>query len=114
MHPSGWPNDAGIAVLISVFANALSAERYPQAIRHVADCGLDVEGHGYLYRHERGALLHVAIHSHFGGRSLITAMVHRVLDYLQGFGGVWFARHSEIARLTIDKNTDAAVLTARF
>lgn len=207
----------------TLFSNALSAERYPDAIRHAVDCGLDVAAHGYaqdqylldyppaeqralirkcldilerssgtrpqgwitpvygndqhtagllveegvawhcdaldyslpriertsagpivaipwsefvdnrvqrlnpraywevykdtfdyLYRHEHGALLHLAVHSHFGGRPLITAMLHQVLDYLSGFGGVWFARHAEIARWTRERNPDAAAMIAAF
>lgn len=207
----------------SVFCNALSAERYPGAVRHVVDCGLHVEGHGYaqdqylldfapaeqralirksldileqasgrrpsgwvtpvygndrhttarlvpegvawhcdaldfslprlertetgaivaipwsefvdnrvqrlnpraylevyqdtfdyLYRRESGALLHLAVHAHFGGRPLISAMFDRVLDFLMGFRGVWFARHSEIARITCERDVDAAALGARF
>lgn len=68
----------------------------------------------YLYARERGSLLHLAIHSHFGGRPLITAMLHRILDHFSRFAGVWFARHSEIARWSAEQQLDASVLTARW
>ena len=211
------------AVPAAVFANALSAERYPDAIAHIVNCGFDVAGHGYsqdqnlldyppveqrklignclgvleriagkrpegwltpfysndrfttgllvecgvkwhcdaldyslprleqtdvgaivaipwsefvdnrvqranprayfevykdtfdyLYAREPGSLLHLAIHAHFGGRPLIVAMLHKILDYFGGFADVWFARHAEIARWTAEQQLDEPLLTAHF
>jgi peptidoglycan/xylan/chitin deacetylase (PgdA/CDA1 family) len=66
----------------------------------------------YLYAREHGALLHLAIHAHFGGRPLVSAMLHRVLDHFGGCAGVWFARHSEIARCTAEQQLDPSMLAA--
>jgi peptidoglycan/xylan/chitin deacetylase (PgdA/CDA1 family) len=207
----------------TVFSNALSAERYPDAVRHILDCGLEIAGHGYgqdqylldfsrdeqralirrsldvlaratgtrpvgwvtpvygndrhttpllveegvqwhcdaldyslprleqtqagsivaipwsefvdnrvqrlnprayyevyadtfdyLYTREHGALLHLAIHAHYGGRPLVTAMLHKILDHFGRFAGVWFARHGEIARHTVERQIDRPLLTAHF
>ena len=207
----------------AVFANALSAERYPDAIGHIVNCGFDVAGHGYaqdqnlldlapeeqralivrcldvlersagkrpegwltpfysndrhttrllvecgvkwhcdaldyslprleqtesgaivaipwsefvdnrvqrghprayfevykdtfdyVYAREPGSLLHLAIHSHSGGRPLMVAMLHRILDYFSGFRDVWFARHVDIARWSAEQALDEPLLTAHF
>ncbi len=51
-----------------------------------------------LRAHEPGALLHIAVHSHFGGRPLMSAVFEEVLRYFRGFPDVWFPRHGELAR----------------
>jgi peptidoglycan/xylan/chitin deacetylase (PgdA/CDA1 family) len=68
----------------------------------------------YLHAHEHGALLHVAIHAHFGGRPLVAAMLHKILDHFGRCAGVWFARHSEVARHTAAQALEAPALTAHF
>ena len=207
----------------AIFANALSAERYPDAIAHSANCGFDVAGHGYaqdqnfldfppdeqralidrcmntlertagkrpegwltpfysndrhttpllveagikwhcdaldyslprleqtasgavvaipwsefvdnrvlrghprayfeaykdtfdyLYAREPGSLLHLAIHAHSGGRPLMVAMLHKILDYFAGFSEVWFARHAEIARWCAEQALDETSLIAHL
>lgn len=52
----------------------------------------------YLYRHERPSLLNLTVHAHFGGRPLMSAMLHELLHYMKSFPEVWFARHDEVAR----------------
>jgi peptidoglycan/xylan/chitin deacetylase (PgdA/CDA1 family) len=52
----------------------------------------------YLYHHEKPALLNLTMHTHFGGRPMMSAMLHELLAYMKGFSNVWFARHDEIAR----------------
>jgi peptidoglycan/xylan/chitin deacetylase (PgdA/CDA1 family) len=52
----------------------------------------------YLYKHESPSLVNLTVHAHFGGRPLMSAMLHELLRYMKGFPGVWFARHDEIAR----------------
>jgi peptidoglycan/xylan/chitin deacetylase (PgdA/CDA1 family) len=51
----------------------------------------------YLYQHEPMSFLHMALHCHWGGRPVITAVVRKLLEYFLGFEHVWFAKHSEIA-----------------
>ena len=52
----------------------------------------------FLYRSEKPAMINLTVHAHFGGRPMMSAVIHDVLKYLSGFPRVWFARHDEIAR----------------
>lgn len=51
----------------------------------------------YLYSHERLGLINIAIHGHFGGRPVMSAVFYRVLQHLKRHSDVWFATHAEIA-----------------
>lgn len=51
----------------------------------------------YLKKHEPLGLLHVGMHCHFGGRSLMGASIDRVLHHLTSAGGLWLATHDEVA-----------------
>jgi peptidoglycan-N-acetylglucosamine deacetylase len=68
----------------------------------------------YLYACEPMALINIGIHSHFGGRPLMAAMFRRILRYLQGFPGVWFARHGEVARYLTEAGIDNPSFASRF
>jgi hypothetical protein len=68
----------------------------------------------YLRAHEHGALLHVAIHAHFGGRPLVAAMLQKMLDHFGRHADVWFAPHAEIARHAAAQALDEPALTAHF
>jgi peptidoglycan/xylan/chitin deacetylase (PgdA/CDA1 family) len=57
----------------------------------------------YLYRYEAPSLINLTVHAHFGGRPLMAAMLHELLKYMRGYPDVWFARHDEIARWTIEQ-----------
>ncbi len=65
----------------------------------------------YLRAHERLGLLNVAIHGHFGGRPLMSAMLSRLLEHLSSQSDVWLVRHSELAHwfagLGVDKISPA-------
>jgi peptidoglycan/xylan/chitin deacetylase (PgdA/CDA1 family) len=50
----------------------------------------------YLYAAEPMGLLHLAVHSHFGGRPLIAAQLDKLLRYFAGFSDVWMPRHGEL------------------
>jgi peptidoglycan/xylan/chitin deacetylase (PgdA/CDA1 family) len=52
----------------------------------------------YLHKHEAPSLLNLTVHCHFGGRPLMSAMLHELLRYMKGSPNVWFARHDEVAR----------------
>lgn len=52
----------------------------------------------YLYENEPGAQINLTLHSHFGARPPIAAMLNEIIKYYQGHEGVWFARHDEMAR----------------
>jgi peptidoglycan/xylan/chitin deacetylase (PgdA/CDA1 family) len=57
----------------------------------------------YLYRYEAPALINLTVHAHFGGRPLMSAMLYDLLKYMRGYPDVWFARHDEVARWTIEQ-----------
>jgi peptidoglycan/xylan/chitin deacetylase (PgdA/CDA1 family) len=51
----------------------------------------------YLYDAEPMGLLHLAVHSHFGGRPLIAAQLEKLLRYFSCFPDIWVPRHAELA-----------------
>jgi peptidoglycan/xylan/chitin deacetylase (PgdA/CDA1 family) len=55
----------------------------------------------FLYQSEPMSMINLTVHTHFGGRPLMSAMLAEVLRYMKGFPGVWFARHDEIARYVL-------------
>ena len=55
----------------------------------------------YLYKHEAPSLINLTVHAHFGGRPLMSAMLHELLRYMKGFPDVWFPRHDAVARWTL-------------
>jgi len=55
----------------------------------------------YLLSFIVGLGLNLTVHCHFGGRPLMSAMLHELLRYMKGFSEVWFARHDEVARWTL-------------
>src|SRR5918994_170947 len=57
----------------------------------------------FLYRTESPSLINLTVHTHFGGRPLMSAMLSKLLHYMKGFAGVWFARHDEIARWVLEQ-----------
>jgi len=68
----------------------------------------------YLYAHEPMAMLPLAIHSHWGGRPLVAAMLQKILEYYGQYSDVWFARSSEIAQWMIDQKVDDVRYDERF
>jgi len=68
----------------------------------------------YLYANEPMAILHLAVHSHFGGRPLITAQFHKLLRYFAEFGDVWFPTHRELIRHFADQKLDEIPYSQRF
>src|SRR6185295_16614981 len=55
----------------------------------------------YLYKYETPGLINLTVHAHFGGRPMMSAMLHELLRYMKGFPDVWFPRHDEVARWTL-------------
>ena len=68
----------------------------------------------YLYEHEPMAMLPLAIHSHWGGRPLMAAMLQKILAHVAGRSDVWFARGSDIADWVIARGFDDAPYAQRF
>jgi len=48
-------------------------------------------------------VINLTVHAHFGGRPPISAMVSKILAHMQSRGGVWFARHDEVARWVLEQ-----------
>jgi allantoinase len=68
----------------------------------------------YLYRREEISLVTLLVHSHFGGRPLIAAMLEQIFDYFARFPEVWFATHAELGRWALESEIDEALLRTRF
>jgi peptidoglycan/xylan/chitin deacetylase (PgdA/CDA1 family) len=68
----------------------------------------------YLLEHEPMGLLHVAFHSHFGGRPLMTAMFDELLKFLVAQPGVWFPGHDRMAAWALDQPEGATTYAKRF
>jgi peptidoglycan/xylan/chitin deacetylase (PgdA/CDA1 family) len=68
----------------------------------------------YLHACEPGSLINVGVHSHFGGRPLMSAMFRKVLRYLSSFPDVWFPQHAEVAQFMLDNKIDNPSYASRF
>jgi len=52
----------------------------------------------YFYEQESLGLIHLACHSHFGGRPLVANMFDKILKYFTGYQGVWYPTPGELAQ----------------
>jgi peptidoglycan/xylan/chitin deacetylase (PgdA/CDA1 family) len=68
----------------------------------------------YLVEHEPMGLLHVAFHSHFGGRPLMTAMFDELLKFLAAQPGVWFPGHNRLVDWALEQKDGATSYAKRF
>jgi peptidoglycan/xylan/chitin deacetylase (PgdA/CDA1 family) len=68
----------------------------------------------YLHACEPGALINIGVHSHFGGRPLMTAMLRKILEYFRSQKDVWFAHHHEIAKWVVEQGIEDASYAKRF
>ena len=68
----------------------------------------------YLREHEPMGLLHVAFHSHFGGRPLMTAMFAKLLKFLRAQPEVHFPGHNAIAQWVLERGDDELSNANRF
>jgi allantoinase len=57
----------------------------------------------YLQAHEPMGLLHVAFHSHFGGRPLMTAMFDKLLAFLTAQADAHFPGHNALAKWVLER-----------
>jgi peptidoglycan/xylan/chitin deacetylase (PgdA/CDA1 family) len=73
-----------------------------------------VEMFEHLYTQERLGLVNVAIHGHFGGRPLMSAVFSKVLRHLASFSDVWFANHAEIAQWFVGLGVEQISPEQRF
>lgn len=68
----------------------------------------------YLSENEPMALMVLVIHSQFGGRPLMTAMVQEILRYVGKSSDVWFARHEELANWALASGRDEYSYRERY
>ena len=68
----------------------------------------------YLYANEPMSILHLAVHSHFGGRPLMAAMFEKTLAHFKNAGSVWFPRHAELVRWFLDQKIEDLAYRKRF
>ena len=68
----------------------------------------------YLHANEPMSLVHVAIHSHFGGRPLMAAILAKTLGYFRGQKDVWFPKHVELLKFMDDNGIDEMPYSKRF
>ena len=68
----------------------------------------------YLRQNETIGLQTLVIHSQFGGRPLITAVVNELIKYMQKSRDVWFARHEELADWALAQNVDEHSFQSRY
>ena len=64
--------------------------------------------------HEPAGLLHLGIHSHFGGRPLVTAQFYKLLRYFSEFTDVWFPTHRELVQWFLDHKVEGVPFAQRF
>jgi peptidoglycan/xylan/chitin deacetylase (PgdA/CDA1 family) len=68
----------------------------------------------FLNASEPGALLNLGVHSHFGGRPLMSAIFKKTLEYLKGQQDIWFAQHHEVAQWLTEQKADELSYRGRF
>jgi len=52
----------------------------------------------YLYENEPQSVLNLTLHTHFGARPPLAAMLHAIFKHIQSHKDVWIPRHDEMAR----------------
>jgi peptidoglycan/xylan/chitin deacetylase (PgdA/CDA1 family) len=51
----------------------------------------------FLYNTGKAEILNLTMHTHFGGRPPLAAMLAQILEHIGRFDDVWFPRHDEVA-----------------
>ena len=102
--PSVVATDGGPIVQIpgSDFTDNRTLRSSPQDIWDVYKETFD-----YLRACESPGFLAMSLHSHFGGRPMITAVYEKLLGYMRRHDDVWFSSFGEIARWVMDTQRDA-------
>ena len=68
----------------------------------------------YLRQHETIGLQTLVIHTQFGGRPLITAVLTELLKYMQKSRDVWFTTHAELADWALKQDVDEHTFQSRY
>ena len=68
----------------------------------------------YLRASEPMGLLHLAVHSHFGGRPLIAAQLEKLLGYINSCPDAWLVRHGELVDWFLAEPRDNLAASRRY
>jgi peptidoglycan/xylan/chitin deacetylase (PgdA/CDA1 family) len=69
----------------------------------------------YLHACEPGGLINIAVHSHFGGRPMMSAVFRQILEYFRSHKkDVWFAHHRDVAKWIVEQKFDDTSYATRF
>ena len=68
----------------------------------------------YLRKHESIGLQTLVIHTQFGGRPLITAVLMELLQYMKKSGDAWFCTHEQLAHWTLKQDVDEHTYRSRY
>ena len=68
----------------------------------------------YLRKHESIGLQTLVIHTQFGGRPLITAVLMELLQYMKKSGDAWFTTHEQLADWTLKQDVDDHTYRSRY
>jgi len=52
-------------------------------------------------------IINLTLHTHFGGRPMMAAMLAKILERYRAAGDVWFARHDEMAAFILSRTRSA-------
>jgi len=68
----------------------------------------------YLRQHETIGLQTLVIHTQFGGRPLITAVLTELLRYMQKSRDCWFTTHEALADWALKQDVDEHTFQSRY
>jgi peptidoglycan/xylan/chitin deacetylase (PgdA/CDA1 family) len=102
-------NGAIMALPVSDFADNRVLRSSPRDFYDVYKDTFD-----YLYEQEPMSMLPLAMHCHWGGRPLMSAMLFKILNYMRQFPDVWFATSGEIAAWCLKQGVEALPYKERF
>ena len=77
----------------------------------------DVYQSQFIYFYEQQeplGLIHLACHSHFGGRPLVANIFDKILRYFGGYKGVWYPSPGDLVNWMNDNKLDAVPYSQRF
>ncbi|MGE3302275.1 MAG: polysaccharide deacetylase family protein [Hyphomonadaceae bacterium] len=60
-----------------------------------------LDTYDFLRRSGRAEIINLTMHTHFGGRPMMAAMLDEILTHYGKAGDVWFARHDEMAEFIL-------------
>lgn len=68
----------------------------------------------YQYSMEEGSFINITMHGNFGGRPLMAAQLHKLLEYMLSHEDVWMPKHDELAHWVNENGFQEASYADRF